>query len=79
MSPPVSLYDKVIAASGLSEVFARGTIKRACSRVGINAETMNSSELARALPSIEQALAVFLPADQKDSRMQAIRFLSRGS
>jgi len=78
MSPPVTLYEKVIAASGLSEVFARGTIKRACSRVGVNAETMSSSELARALPSIEQALAVFLPADQKDSRMQAIRMLSRG-
>jgi hypothetical protein len=78
MSPPVTLYEKVIAASGLSEVFARGTIKRACSRVGVNAETMNPSELARALPSIEQALAVFLPADQKDARMQAIRVLSRG-
>ncbi len=78
MNPPVTLYDKVIAASGLSEVFARGTIKRACSRVGVNAETMSASELARALPSIEQALAVFLPADQKDSRMQAIKSLSRG-
>ncbi|HMY18124.1 MAG TPA: hypothetical protein PKA58_17490 [Polyangium sp.] len=78
MNPPVTLYDKVIAASGLSEVFARGTIKRACSRVGVNAETMTPSELGRALPSIEQALAVFLPADQKDSRMQAIKALSRG-
>jgi hypothetical protein len=78
MSSPVTLFEKVIAASGLSEVFARGTIKRACSRVGVNAESMTPSELARALPSIEQALAVFLPADQKDSRMQAIRALSRG-
>lgn len=78
MSSPVSLFEKVIAVSGLSEVFARGTIKRACSRVGVNAETMNPSELARALPSIEQALAVFLPADQKEGRMQAIRSLSRG-
>jgi hypothetical protein len=77
MSPPETLFDKVIAASGLSEVFARGTIKRACSRVGVVAETMSPSELARALSSIEQALAVFLPADQKDSRMQAIRALTR--
>ena len=78
MSPPETLYDKVIAASGLSEVFARGTIKRACSRVGVTAESMSPSELARALGSIEQALAVFLPADQKDSRMAAIRALARG-
>lgn len=78
MSSPGTLFEKVIAASGLSEVFARGTIKRACSRVGVNAETMNAADLARALPSIEQALAVFLPANQKDSRMQAIRVLSRG-
>jgi hypothetical protein len=77
MSPPETLFDKVIAASGLSEVFARGTIKRACSRVGVNAEAMSPTELARALGSIEQALAVFLPADQKDSRMQAIRSLAR--
>jgi hypothetical protein len=78
MSPPETLFEKVIAVSGLSEVFARGTIKRACSRVGVNAETMSPSELARALGSIEQALAVFLPPDQKDSRMQAIRSLARG-
>ena len=78
MSPPVSLFDKVIAASGLSEVFARGTIKRACSRVGVNAEAMTPADLARALPAIEQALAVFLPPDQKDSRVQATRFLTRG-
>lgn len=78
MSPPGTVFEKVIAVSGLSEVFARGTIKRACSRVGVNAETMTASELARALPSIEQALGVFLPADQKDGRMQAIRALTRG-
>jgi len=78
MSPPETLFDKVIAASGLSEVFARGTIKRACSRVGVTAESMSPAELARALGSIEQALSVFLPPDQKDSRMQAIRALSRG-
>jgi hypothetical protein len=77
MSPPETLFDKVVTASGLSEVFAPGTIKRACSRVGVNAETMTPPDLARAIGSIEQALAVFLPADQKDARMQAIRALAR--
>lgn len=60
--------DRVIkdipASAGLSRVFARGTIKRALARVGLDMRTMTADDFNRALPAIRQALAVYFPPDE---------------
>lgn len=49
---------------GLSPVFARGTIKRAVARVGLDMRTMTADDFDRALPVIRRALAVYFPSDE---------------
>lgn len=70
------LFESLIAASGLSPIFARSTLKRACERVGIDPNSMTRSELARALPTIRKALETFLPPPDVDKRMKEITKLA---
>lgn len=62
------LIDRVIkdiaAPNGLSSVFARGTIKRALARIGLDMHTMTADDFDRALPVIRQALAVYPFCDE---------------
>jgi hypothetical protein len=67
----------VIAASGLSSVFARGAIMRACERANVVAELMTSTDLKRALPEIERALRVFLTGEDLAKRMAEVALLAR--
>jgi hypothetical protein len=54
----------IAAPTGLSSVFARGTIKRALERVGLDLRTMTADDFDRALPVIRQALAVYPFSDE---------------
>lgn len=69
------LYLQLVALSGLSDLFAERTIARACSRAGVEAAHLTAAELSRALPAIEEALAVYLPKDQLEGSMSRIRAL----
>ena len=72
-----SLFEQVVERSGLSPVFARGTIQRAFARVGVDANRMKRDDLERAMPSLQAALAVFLTAAELKDRMSDISRLCR--
>ena len=72
-----TLFDQVVQRSGLSPVFAKGTIQRAFARIGVDTAKMKRDDVERALPSIQAALAVFLPAQELQKRMQDIGRLAR--
>lgn len=69
------LYLQLVAVSGLSSLFADRTMARACSRAGVDSTKLTAAELSRALPAIEEALAVYLPADELQGSMERIRGL----
>jgi hypothetical protein len=73
-----SFREQVIAASGLSGVFAPSVIDRACKRASVDAATLDPPKLATALDSIEMALKLYLSDDEVRSRMTALRALARG-
>lgn len=75
-----TLFERVVACSGLSMMLGPGTVRRACDRAGIpNAESMNRHELLRAIPEIEHGLATYLSADEVQERVAAILQLTRSS
>ncbi|MBK9262864.1 MAG: hypothetical protein IPM54_24055 [Polyangiaceae bacterium] len=72
-----SLFDQIVQRSGLSPVFAKGTIQRAFARIGVDPNKMKRDDVERALPSLQAALAVFLPPNELQKRMQDIGRLAR--
>jgi DNA-binding response OmpR family regulator len=77
-SAPGALLDRVVAASGLSELLARGSIERACRVAGVDAATMTPDDLKKVLPHIQRTLGLFLKRSEADERVEAIALLTRG-
>jgi DNA-binding response OmpR family regulator len=71
------LFEQIIAASGLSDVIARGTLQRALRRSGIDYETLSPGDLVRALPALREALSLFLPPPEVERRVQTMAALAR--
>lgn len=71
------LFDQIVQRSGLSPVFAKGTVQRAFARMGIDPTKIKRDDLERALPALQAALAVFLPPNELQKRMQEIGRLAR--
>jgi hypothetical protein len=63
------LIDEVLSASGLSALFGRSVLVRALVRAGVDPEQMTAWDLERALPSIEQALRIYLKPSELKARM----------
>jgi DNA-binding response OmpR family regulator len=71
------LFQQIIAASGLPDAIARGTLQRAFRRSGVDCETLSPADLFRALPAIREALGMFLPPSEVDRRLQTMEALAR--
>lgn len=72
-----AFFDRVVSASGLSEVLGASVIRRACERVGLRADELTPSTLSRALPEIERRLRLFLAAVDARSGLTSITALTR--
>lgn len=72
-----SLFDQIVERSGLSPVFAKGTIQRAFARIGVDHTKVKRDDIERALPALQAALAVFLPPNELQKRLQDIGRLGR--
>jgi hypothetical protein len=70
-----SLFQRVVAASGLAEVIAAPAIRRAVVRAGVDPESMTSRDLEKALPAIEACLHVYLPPARVQTQIEALRRL----
>jgi DNA-binding response OmpR family regulator len=78
-APAGSLFEQVIALSGLSSVIGPSTLARACRRAGVRARTMTPADLARAMPAIRETLRVFLPPEDLDRCTEAIAALAEAT
>ena len=58
-----------------SLIFPRSTLKRALERAGLDINTMGPEDLERALPSIRKALETFIPIDEANRRLDALKKL----
>jgi DNA-binding response OmpR family regulator len=76
-APPGSLFDAVVARSGLSPVIAPSTMTRACRKAGVEPQMLTPASLARALPSIRDMLHIFLDAQEAERRIQSIQALAQ--
>lgn len=70
------LFDQVVAASGLSPVFAKSALSRAIQRASMDPNALSRRQLTQLLPVVEQALGVFLKPDQLKARMRDIARLA---
>jgi hypothetical protein len=70
------LFDRVVEASGLSNIIARAAVSRACVRAGVNALDFTRQSLVQLLPHLEQTLRVFL-GEAADERIRAIAALAQ--
>jgi DNA-binding response OmpR family regulator len=73
-----SLFDQVVARSGLSAVIASTTVARACHRANVDPEILDLDKLTQSLPFIRDALRVFLTEHETRRRMVDIEDLTRG-
>ncbi|XYI02820.1 response regulator [Sorangium sp. So ce1128] len=72
-----SLFERVVAVSGLSSVIGPSTIVRACRRAGIEPRSMSPEDLHRALPAIHETLRMFLNEEDCERGIAAISMLAR--
>jgi len=76
---PVSdLFESLVEHAGLPRVVARASLRRALRRADVEPGALDASDLARALPSLEETLRVYLEPDQVSSHMATIRALAGG-
>jgi DNA-binding response OmpR family regulator len=74
-----SLFQQVVAASGLSSVIGPSTISRACRRAGVEPLSMCPEDLIRALPAIQDTLRVFLNEVEQQRRINTIAALAESA
>jgi hypothetical protein len=74
MSP---LFEQLVEVSGLSPLFARSALQRACTRAGVQPAALTRSDLKAALPEIERTIQMFLDADAATA-MRRIQELTGG-
>ncbi len=59
----LTLFDKIVSASRLSPIFARGAIERALARTGARSDTLTRTQARAALPEIKKSIQPFLQAE----------------
>jgi hypothetical protein len=72
MADEQSFLEKVVAACGLSDVFAKTTIRRACERAGVKPEAFAPEDIERVVPHIRKSLKVFLPPEEVERSISRI-------
>ncbi len=73
------LFDALVRASGLSEVIAPFTISRLLVRADVPPGVLTPDDLARALPVVEEGLAVYLRDEELERARQDVRALAAGA
>ena len=68
-----SLFDRVVAASGLNELVAPFTISRLLLRADVQPRELTPSDLARALPEVERGIRVYLDEDEAQRAVSRLR------
>ena len=72
----MTLFDEIVAASGLNEVVAPYTVSRLLLRADANPESLTQDDLARALPELERGISVYLTDDEAERAFARLRALA---
>lgn len=72
------LFKKLVAASGLSPVFAERSFERLLTRAGITRHSLTRGHIETLLPQIESMLLVYLPGPEVSARLNSVRALTNG-
>lgn len=75
MKGGASLFDRMVAVSGLPSLIAAASLQRAIGRVGVDPSQMTHEDLGRAMPMIERALRLYLAREEVEQRLEALRRL----
>jgi hypothetical protein len=72
------LFNKLVAASGLSPVFAERSFERLLTRAGFTRHSLTRGQIETLLPQIESMLLVYLPSAEVTARLNTVRALTTG-
>lgn len=73
-----SLFERVVAASGIAPILAKGVIMRSCIRAGVkDPERMSRTDLKQALPDIYRTLELYLTPDELDESFGIITRIAK--
>jgi len=70
------LFDEVVQASGLVELIAPYTVSRLLVAADVSPRDMTPRDLERALPRLEQGLAVYLSPPELETALAKLRGLA---
>ena len=77
MNASDTLFDAVVQASGLVELIAPFTISRLLVAADVSPQQMTRSDLERAMPQLQQGLAVYLGPDDLERAVADLRALAQ--
>lgn len=72
------LFDKLIATSGLSPVFAQRSFERLLTRAGFSRHSLTRGQIETLMPQLESMLLVYLPGPEVAARLNDMRALAGG-
>ena len=75
MNAAPTLFDQVVAATGLNELVAPFTVSRLLVRAGIEPRDLTGRDLQTALPELEQGIRVYLSRAECEQAMSRLRAL----
>jgi hypothetical protein len=76
MTDPLHLFEEVVTCSGLASFIGPGTVQRALQSVGVTSPSLAKLEdYRRALPALQERMALYLPASQLKACVRAIETL----
>ncbi len=70
-----SLFDEVVAASGLNELVAPFTVSRLLLRADVQPDSLDAEMLNHALPELERGIRPYLTDAEVDAAMGRLRAL----
>jgi hypothetical protein len=73
--PPALLFDRVVDCSGLSRIFARGVIERACAQAKLEPARLRPHDIAKLLPHLRVVMGVYMTPEEVQERLLAISAL----
>lgn len=72
------MFDKLVAASGLSPLFASNSIARACQRAGVDPQTLGAADLPKVMPEVQRSIRGFLDGPDREKAFAALEALRAG-
>jgi hypothetical protein len=76
MNASASLFDDVVHATGLVELIAPFTVSRLLVSADVSPQDMTRDDLARALPTLERGLGVYLDGEGLEQAIARLRALT---